>query len=390
MNIEERSLNHLRDAVSKQFGKEVSTALHCNELAIAIEKDGPLINPQTFRRFFGLIKSSGGFSVYTLDTLAKYCGHTDFSTFKKSLVDNELDLFLGNLGKNSSSEDYWKLSEDLCQKILDSPSLLTNVHHKLLKYPLARTFFMEHHPMRDLSGTVYSQYFQDYLKYERSNEAKLFAYGFLYMCAFLTQNEEFMAIYSEKIKETDLSPEVYILPAGRKFGVLLLQSWLKNSGEDFEEIYSQMLKAREIYKETSEKSVCSFEYAVLEHLIFTDRTEEMRFLIENNTFQIYNDREFVPQDRKENHDVCWNIMCAVAYLKMKEYESCRKYLNLVQLDHLSVGWKKYYAILYYFVKYELAEGEEKYKIKNVIKQLLEETHFIYFSNLLRNLEMRSA
>ena len=180
---------------------------------------------------------------------------------------------------------------------------------------------------------------------------------------------------------------MYVLPAARKFGVPLLQSWLKKDDVEFTAIYNQMLTARESYKATSEKSVCSFEYAIMEHLIFTDKTDEMLFLIENNTFQIENDRVFVPQDRKENHEICWNIMCSVAYLKMKNYDTCEKYLAKVCLEKLSLGWKKFYSILYYFTKYEVVSVDQKPVIEDQLRQLIEETHLLYFSDQL-NLLLR--
>lgn len=388
MNTDRRILNELRTSVSKKLGKQISSSIHCDELSAEINKMGKVINAQTFRRFFGLIKNSGKFHNYTLDTLSQYCGFSDYADFKKSLVENELDLFLGDLETEHDGFNYWEISEVVCRKIIDTPSHLTKVHHQLLKYPLARTFFMEHHPMRDLAGTVYLQYFQEYLKYEHSNEAKLFAFGFLYMGAFITNNKEFMDLYSQRIKSIEATPEVYILPAGRKFGVLLLQSWLKKDQSDFQLLYNQMLEARKNYIKISEKSVCSFEYSVLEHLIFTDKIEEMRFLIENNTFQKYSDREFVPQDRKENHDVCWKIMCAVAYFKMQEYSESERYLNDVLLENLSLGWEKYYSILYYFIKYQFVNKEERLNIKNTLEQLIDETHFSYYLKALENLEKR--
>ncbi|MEC5157706.1 hypothetical protein [Chryseobacterium sp. MP_3.2] len=390
MNIEERNLHHLRRAVCEQFGREVNTSVHCNELSVAIQKDGILINPQTFRRFFGLIKTHGGFSNFTLDALAFYCGHADFSAYKKTLIENELELFLDEIGRTRSKDNYWKISDDLCRKIIESPSLLVSVHHKLLKYPLARTFFMEHHPIRDLAGTVYSQYFKDYLKYENSNEAKLFAYGFLYMGAFLTENEEFMDLYYQKIKEIELTPEIYILPVGRKFGVMLLHSHFRKDDETFDKVFSQMVAVRENYRETSEKSVCSFEYAVLEHLIFTDKTQEMLFLIDNNITQLYSDKKFIPQDRKENHEECWSIMCAVAYLKMKDYKKSKNYLDKVNLENLSLGWQKYYAIQYYIVKYIFSNPSEKEVILNKLTELIDATHFDYYSNILAILEGRTS
>lgn len=385
MNTESRILNELRQAVKNKMGKDISSSSHCEELAAEIKKMGIVVNPQTFRRFFGLIKSSGKFHIYTLDTLAQYCDFSDFATFKKNLIDDELELFLEGVKTESQEFDYWKLSETLCSKIIESPSLLASVHHQLLKYPLARTFFMEHHPMRDLAGTVYLQYFQEYLKYEETNEARLFAYGFLYMGSFLTQNNEFRNIYFNKIEETPLTTDVYILPAGRKFGVLLLEAWLQKDKIKFNKIWNEMLFVRQRYKEFSERSVCSFEYAVLEHIIFTDKTEEMLFLIENNTFQVHSDRKFITQHRKENHDTCWNIMCSMAYIKAKKHSKSKSYLNKVSLDKLALGWKKYYSIIYYFVYYNFADREEKSKIINELTELIEETHFTYYSGRLREL-----
>lgn len=385
MNTESRILNELRQAVKNKMGKDISSSSHCEELAAEIKKMGIVVNPQTFRRFFGLIKSSGKFHIYTLDTLAQYCDFSDFATFKKNLIDDELELFLEGVKTESQEFDYWKLSETLCSKIIESPSLLASVHHQLLKYPLARTFFMEHHPMRDLAGTVYLQYFQEYLKYEETNEARLFAYGFLYMGSFLTQNNEFRNIYFNKIEETPVTTDVYILPAGRKFGVLLLEAWLRKDEIKFNKIWNEMLFVRQRYIEFSERSVCSFEYAVLEHIIFTDKTEEMLFLIENNTFQVHSDRKFITQHRKENHDTCWNIMCSMAYIKAKKHSKSKSYLNKVSLDKLALGWKKYYSIMYYFVYYNFADREEKSKIINELTELIEETHFTYYSGRLREL-----
>ena len=386
VNTEKRIINELRTAVSNKLGKDILSSAHCDDLANEINKIGVIINPQTFRRFFGLIKNSGKFHIHTLDTLSQYCGFIDFKNFSKSLTENELDLFLGTDDSNDQEFNYWQLSENLCRKIIDSPSALASVHHQLLKYPLARKFFMEHHPMRDLAGTVYAQYFQDYLKYEQSNEARLFAYGFLYMGSFLAENREFMEIYFQKIKDTELSPEVYVLPGARKFGVMLLHFWLKKDDQSFDKVYKEMLEARITYKEISEKSVCSFEYVILEHLIYTDKTDEMKFLIENNTQQLYSDREFVPQDRKENHEVCWNIMCAVAYLKSEDYNKRQDYLDKVRLESLSLGWKKYYSILYHFVKFAFPDNKERIKINTKLTQLIDETYFTYYAKILHQLQ----
>lgn len=390
MDAKARNLELLRKAVSKKLGKEIKTANDCELLKEEISKVFKTVSSQTYRRFFGVIAYKGSYNEFTLNGLSAYCGFPDYATFKNSLIENEMDLLLGEINSTKSETEYWTISEIICHKISESAAHLANIHHQLLEYPSARVFFMEHHPMRDLAGTVYSQYFQEYLKHETSNEAKIFAYGFLYMGAFLTENKDFMEIYCNKIAETKLTPEVYVLPAGRKFGVQLLHSWIKKDKKTFSKIYAEMLKARNLYKQVSEKSVCSFEYAVLEHLIFTDKTKEMQFLIENNTSQLFCDKPFVRQDRKENHEECWKIMCSMAYLKMKNYKLSEKHVRSVKLEKLSIGWKKYYSILYYFVQFELVDNDEKFEMKNKILKLIEETHFNYYHHILENLENNFA
>lgn len=376
MQLSDRYLQLLRQAINTRFGKAVNSHPDCVRLAKQLNSVGD----QTLRRLFGLVIYKGGYSKYTLDALAQYCGYLGFTDFEQRQVTAELDLFFqsnANQGKNS-----WEKSEALCKRVSKSPVLLTEIHHQLMKYPLARTFFMEFHPMRDLSCTVYAQYFNEYLKYSHSNENKIFAYGFLFMGAFLSENEEFMGIYYREMKRVRWVPEVFVVAAGRKFGVPLLYSWLKKDEKSFAKAYQEMLKAKEFYRPASEKSVCSFEYGVLEHLIFTDKTEEMRFLIEHNTFQSHPDREFVPENRKACHDEVWKILCAAAYFKMGEIAICREYADQVDLKKLSVGWEKYYSILYYFVRWKLAEVQEQPKLRGILSNLIDETYFTYYRRFL--------
>jgi hypothetical protein len=212
----------------------------------------------------------------------------------------ELEAFFGEREENE--RDYWRKGEDLCCRISDSSEMLVSIHHRLMSFPLVRKYFIECHPMRDMIGTVYSQYFLAYLKFNQSNEAKIFAYGFLFHGAFLQQNSELMELYYRKVKETKLKAEVFVIPAGLKFGVQLLYADFIQNEDLFKLTFDEMKSARLSYLHASEKSVCSFEYTVLESLIFTGRIREIKFLVDNNTEQTKNDKRHVPSDRKQTHN----------------------------------------------------------------------------------------
>lgn len=258
MNIEANILIHLQQTVGKQFGKQISSSTDCDKLASLLSYNfNTNLSAQTLRRFFGLIKSTSKSSYFTLDLLSKFCGYQDFENFSKSYSTSELELFFGDVENNE--KDYWKKSEQLCRQISESPEMLINTHHRLMSFPLARKYFIENHPLRDLIGTVYSQYFLAYLKFNNSNEAKIFAYGFLFKGAFLQQNMELMELYYNKVQETELTEGIHVIPSGLKYGVQLLYTDLTGNEKLFKKYFNEMKSVRLSYIEHSAKSVCSFE-----------------------------------------------------------------------------------------------------------------------------------
>ena len=382
MYVTDQNLARLRTAIELQMGHPILSFPDCNALSEDISaKFHATINQQTLRRLFGPIRYNGGFSRHTLDLLANYCGHASYIAFSNSFIENDLDKFFAEINDVNAGKDYWELSSQLSRRVIDDPSLLVSVHHELMPYPMARYFFIENHPLRDLMCTVYAQYFQEYLKYKHSNEALLFAYGFLFMGAFLSGNREFADIYFRRIQETEITPEVFVLPAARKFGVTLLYAWMTENEKLFRETWHQMLEARPHYFKGSENSACSFEYAVLEHLIFTDRTDEMLYLIQHNTQQ-KNEVAFLPQDRKECHQQVWNILCAFVYAKCEDSQNAKKYLALTEIAKLSVGWEKFYTIIYLLVKLKYADHSDMNKISTEVQRLLSETHFTYYNDFM--------
>ncbi|WP_027377335.1 hypothetical protein [Kaistella palustris] len=381
MNREVHILAHLKKRVGTQFGKQISNSTDCDKLAAVLaQKLSVNISSQTLRRFFGLIKSHSKSSHFTLDNLSKFCGFQDFKAFSRSYSNTELELFFSN--KTINDHDYWEKSEQLCRQITDSPELLVSTHLRLMAFPQARKYFMEHHPLRDMIGTVYSQYFSAYLKFNTGSEAKIFAYGFLFQSAFLLQNAELMELYYNKVKDTDLHAEVHVIPAGLKFGVQLLYADFIGNEFLFRKYFAEMKRMRLHYIAASEKSVCSFEYTVLESLIFTKRTTEMKYLIENNTFQKNSDEDFIPSQRMHTHNEVWKILCAAAYEKMGDKENTAKYLDNVDPDRLEIGWAKYYSIIYYFIQLKTDNCNQQLTIISKLKTLIDETYFSYFQTLL--------
>ena len=385
MKRESGIVTQLQKRVTEKFGKKIYTATDCENLAHDLKENlNEVVSSQTLRRFFGLIKATSKTSIFTLDLLSRYCGFEDYENFRQSCCSGELEQFFGSGEDNG--KNFWTKSEQLCRDISGSPELLITTHYRLMSFPLVRKYFMENHPMRDMLGTVYSQYFLSYLKFNQTNEAKIFAYGFLFQSAFLLENDELLELVHSKVSETELTPDVHVIPAGLKFGVMLLYADYTGDEASFTKTFEMMKIFRAKYIPASRESVCSFEYTVLESLIFTGRTEEMRFLLENNTFYTSSKPSSIPPERKRTHDEVWNILCAFAYNKIGDVAAARKYLTCVNLDNLGFGWKKYYSIIFYLVQLELSDPKDRHKILIKLRQLVEETRFSFFETQLATYE----
>jgi hypothetical protein len=382
MNKEKSTYLNLQKKVAEQFGRHIVSLSDCEELVEQLsDKCNAQISAQTLRRFFGIVKSESNYSNYTLNLLANYCGFRDFESFRISYRTTELELFFGDV--ENEQKDYWRKSEELCIRISSSADMLVSTHHQLMEFPMARKFFMEHHPMRDLLGTVYTQYFLAYLKFNTSAENRIFAYGFLFKSAFLQQNLELLELYYKKLKEVEIVEITHVIPAALKYGTILLYADFTKNEYLFRKTFAEMKNIREHYLESSQKSVCSFEYTVLESLIFTNRRKEINFLLDNQTIQTKDDEFYVPFDRKETHEEVWKILSAVSYQKLNNHAEAQKILNCVNLEKLGVGWKNYYSLIFNLTTLPYLEFDEKEMCIQKIQNLISSTYFCYFQEKLK-------
>lgn len=387
MDLNSTTLKSLRTHAEKKFGKKIVTAGDCEELSHTINLvTTTKVSGQTLRRFYGLIKSTSCTSRFTLNTLAKYCGYNDFTAFEQSRSQQELEYFFNG---NGSDSDYWQKSAELCKQISTSPELLAKTHLRLMSLPLARKFFIENHPLRDLLGTVYAQYFSTYLKFSQTPEARIFAYGFLFQSAFFQQNTELAELYYGKVKETSVTNNVHVIPAALKYGVQLLYEDSSGQEEAYEKTYSEMKMMRLRYREASTHSVCSFEYTVLESLIFTKRITHLKFLFENQTLQLHEDEQYISAGRKQTHEEVWKILTAVCLVKFGEPENARRKLDEINLDNLETGWKKYYSLLYYLTCLEVFPERQSAERVQQCRTLIEETNFCFFKDMLERISAKT-
>ena len=69
----------IKHEIQRFYGRQILSSRDCIILSEEIfYKTGEKLNPNTLRRFFGLVKADYPPSRATLDILAKYCGFNNF------------------------------------------------------------------------------------------------------------------------------------------------------------------------------------------------------------------------------------------------------------------------------------------------------------------------
>src|SRR5437764_1300000 len=75
----------LKHEVEETFGRRIISSRDCIQLSEDIYfKAGDLINPNTLRRLYGLVKADYPSSTSTLSLLAKYCGFNSLDDLLKA------------------------------------------------------------------------------------------------------------------------------------------------------------------------------------------------------------------------------------------------------------------------------------------------------------------
>jgi hypothetical protein len=108
--FEDDSINSLIGKVLSKFGKLSITPADCKSLSDAVLADTKkTISETTLKRLFGFARRSFDFSIYTLDTLAEYIGHSNWESFYN---DNAREF-----AKTSGEfDDKWASLKKTCSK----------------------------------------------------------------------------------------------------------------------------------------------------------------------------------------------------------------------------------------------------------------------------------
>ena len=230
----------LRDAVATRFGQPLCYPSHCDALEAELSKSADTgsrrLSPSTLRRFFGLVEKEGGYHLHTLDTLARYAGHSDFAAFgqavtdfaqAKSVIDCPTDIpELLAMERLNASERLllgYFLGRVTRPAVAGGP--VAPLALRLAAHPAGQEFFVESFvDLAHLNG-AYGEVLRTYLRHKLTAEAQLFGHGTLFLGEFLAEAEDVWRAHLPQLLTLPVPATTHAFPRGRRAFAEIMVAW---------------------------------------------------------------------------------------------------------------------------------------------------------------------
>lgn len=387
--LDQKRLNQLKEMAEAKFGQSITTSRDCVAFTNELEKStGELLSIQTIRRFFGLIEAENIPSIFTLNVIAKYVGQKDWKRFcLEKVLSNPVSDYDVN-GIIDFYTDYQFGNEKVIDKVINDEVLRSTLLPVISNTPMGAKYFFEERPLRDYLCTDYANSLKNYLKTKNySNEACLFTYGLLFIGAFLSEDKLGIEKYYSKIKNIEITEEIYNIPVARKFGVELMYYHLNKDEWRFEQIFNEAIAIRINYIAKMEYSYNNFDFTLIEHLMILERYHECKILVDlhlGDKLRLEGSELTLPNFYRQ----VYNLGKGITYYHNNLKKEGRLALKSLEISFLRSGERAYYNLLYLLFQLEIvtpSATKKRAHLINQINQLIEKTGYVWYKNQLNRI-----
>jgi len=389
MHASPQDVEVLKIEVEYTFGKKIASAKDCIELADAIfRKNGLLLNSNTLRRCFNLVKADYPPSVNTLNILSAYCGASSFDElinykkssgiFEKSEA-NALLKYLTAVFKNVAvpnlrDDTFIKLTHTTIDFLNQNLDIAYEFQKIIVKTSSGKRFYFEYFINIDKLNSFYGNGLRYYLSENKEEDAQIFGHAMLCFRYWLKMDLANLYYHHSKLTQLKITTEIPISICVRYFAARLF--FIEANGLDSEEIIEQ---ANNFYKQIKSSnqhhsSLACFALDFAEALILTRHySEAYTYLTEaksQNSFHKHTSMEIYRTLKLYN---------AIVLTNMGNKKRGAEIFDEVHPQDFYFIRKKFQAIFYFSL------GMKLKKIKAADKQidfLIEETGFIKMKNAL--------
>ena len=208
--------NAVMQEVEEAFGHRISTSGDCIRLSDEVYlKTSVKLNPNTLRRFFGLVKAQYPPSTSTLTVLANYCGYQSLeeleavksqspseqqSCNEKILLRYLTQLFHAVPVRGSLDEAGYAFIKYTIQFLSQCPPLIDGFQKAIAKTKHGQAYYFEQFVNIDSLHSFYGEGLRYYIREKSSVEGQVFGYSLLCLRDWLLMDHERLEKHFDRIR----------------------------------------------------------------------------------------------------------------------------------------------------------------------------------------------
>jgi hypothetical protein len=382
--------NIIKLEIEHIFGRRIVSSRDCIQLSDEIYRKTEFqLNPNTLRRFFGLVKTDYPASLSTLNILSNYCGFgsiEDVHSFKKEKssetdfvqqkgVLNYLVSLFTEIPVAENNEETFTGLVLLTIKFLNKNSGLREKFQSIMvKTENGQKYFYEHFVHIDMLNSFYGNSLRYYLNEKRTYDACVFGNSLFVFRYWLTIEDEKLEKHFQLINWKPgqfLAPYIY----ARYFSALLFQA--HSSKQPTEKVIIDIFKYYSFCKSQkgNDKSMLAFKLVAGEALILTGHFKEGLYYFDL-ALKMYTSWYNNPEMLQTIY-----LFQTIALYKLNEWEKAEVKFDLIKTFEFCFLSKKYMTVLYLFLSIEIKRKISKYDEQ--LTALIDELGFIRMKEILK-------
>ena len=378
----------IKQEIENVFGRRIVSSRDCIQLSDEIFSRTKLqLNPNTLRRFFGLVKADYPPSHSTLTILSKYCGFQsvdEVQTINKTetiVVENNHSIlgFLNSLFRDIHVKDpddstFLALMVNTVNFLNRNPVLADKFQVQIAKTKNGQEFYFEKFVNIDKLNNYYGNGLRYYYAENPTSKAKIFAHSLLTYRYWLTGNKDMVEQHINILSEESLNAAIPPFVYARYFAAMIFHASMNSKCAEGI-IMNDYRYYSSFNKNNSIGSFSQFELCLTEALVFTGYFDEGLYFIEQ-----------AKKNHKEKDDFGHRnffgeflLLESIAMYKTKKYADAEMVFNKINPTEFCFLRKSFSNILYLLLIELLKRPSPKHQEQ--LDELIKATGFCHLKSI---------
>jgi len=373
----------IKTEIEHIFGRSIVSSRDCIQLSYDVyEKTRCQLNPNTLRRFFGLVKANYPPSHSTLTILSKYCGfhsvdevtvlkkeETTDTPDQESVLHYMVSLFRDVTVKDENDNTFLSVVVNTLSFLNRHQFLADKFQSQVAKTKNGQEFYFEQFVNIDKLNSYYGDGLRYYYAEKQTVSAQIFAHSLLTFRYWLSGNDMLVKKHASIVEHQPISEDTEPFIMGRYFASLIYNAHAEQmSAEDI------ILDAFKYHSNIPGNYKClsfpRFELYMAEALVLTGHSEEGLYYID---YAVKHYSEEPDSSGRKKFLQYFNLLRAIALIKSNNYTIASALFARINPTDFYFLRKKFSNILYLLCNEKLKRQHPKQN--DQLATLLQETGY---------------